>query len=210
MKDVSRKANNNRRGFTLVEMLISLSIFAVVTAFAMANFKAGQQGDELRLSARITASLIQRARTQTVSGYAIYYCHGGALAGQLCPTGNDAECGDGVCQRDIPPAYGINISAAVEENREVRIFADINGNEKYDVGEALRSDSVSPGPFVFINSVAPVQLNALDIIFTPPKPITSFNGSIVDGLATIILQHANTGRQTTITVNRISGLVSID
>jgi prepilin-type N-terminal cleavage/methylation domain-containing protein len=210
MKTSFFKKKFNQSGFTLVEMLISLSIFAVVTAFAMANFKVGQQGDELRLAARTTASLIRRVQTQTMSGYSVYYCHGGGRNGQLCLTQNDAECDGGSCRLDRPPAYGINISVMAGEDRRVRLFADTNDNKRYDAGEMLRQDSVSPGPFVFVNAISPSELNVLDIVFTPPKPTISFNGAIVDGIATITLMHANTNHQTNITVNRISGLVSVD
>ncbi len=194
----------------MVEMLISLSIFGIITAFAMANFRAGQQGDELRLSARQVASFIRRARTQTVAGYEVNMCHGGNEEGKLCLSGEDADCNGGTCEPAIPPAYGINISAASGLNREVRIFADINDNQRYDDGEALRFDSISPGPFVELASVSPADVNELDIVFTPPKPVLSFNGTIADGIATVELKHANTNDIAVITINRVSGLISVD
>jgi prepilin-type N-terminal cleavage/methylation domain-containing protein len=203
-------AVSRRRGFTLVEMLISLSIFAVVTAFATANFRVGQQGDELRLSARNVASLIRRARTQTVAGFSVYYCHGGADDGKLCPLDSGISCGEGACEDDIPPAYGINISVAEGEEREVRIFADTNDNGRYDDGEAIRVDSISPGPFVSITGVDPVDGDSLDILFDPPKPTTKFNNDIADTIATVELQHQHTSNVATITINRVSGLISVD
>ncbi|MFH1046670.1 MAG: prepilin-type N-terminal cleavage/methylation domain-containing protein [Patescibacteria group bacterium] len=198
------------RGFTMVEMLISLSIFGIITAFAISNFRVGQQGDELRLSARTVASLIGRARTQAIAGYEVKYCHGGNRAGEICADGDDYNCGDGVCRAEIPPAYGINISAVVGENREVRIFADTNSNGRYDQGEAMRFDSVSPGPFVYVSAVSPAAANSVDIVFTPPKPTIKFNGAVADGLATIELTHSSTEDTTSVTVNRISGLISVE
>ncbi|MEA3249678.1 MAG: prepilin-type N-terminal cleavage/methylation domain-containing protein [Patescibacteria group bacterium] len=204
------RRKRGQRGFTLIEMLISLSIFAVITAMAVANFRAGAQGDELRVSARLVASTVRRAQTQAVAGYSIFFCHGGADEGKVCPSGNDSECGGGVCTKDIPDAWGVRISTLSGENRELIVFADTNGSKRYESGEAVRFDAISSGPFVNILSVTPNDANVLDIIFEPPKPKMYFNDSIVNGIATIVLEHQHTGTQQSVTVNRISGLVSVE
>ena len=85
------RSGDGSRGFTLVEMLISLAIFAVVTAMAVANFRAGAQGDELRVSARIIASTVRRAQTQAVAGSSVFFCHGGTDEGKVCPSGDDID-----------------------------------------------------------------------------------------------------------------------
>lgn len=204
------RTKKERRGFTLIEMLISLSIFGVITAFAVANFRAGEQGEQLRISTQNVASLIRRARTLSVAGYEVKYCHGGNAEGQVCPGGDDASCLSGECLTDIPPAYGINIAATSGLNREVRVFADTNDNGRYDQGEAIRTDQISPRPFVVISDIAPADANQIDIVFEPPKPNITFNGSRNEGIATIELTHTATDRTAEIIVNRISGLVSVD
>lgn len=199
------------RGFTIVEMLISLSIFAVITVMAVANFRAGAQGDELRVSARLVASTVRRAQTQAIAGSSVFFCRGGSDEGKVCATGDDLDCGGGgTCVRDIPKAWGVRISALEGENRAVTVFADTNGNGAYDEGEAVRSEAISPGPFVSVVSVEPDDVGVLDIVFTPPKPKTTFNGSTAIGVATIELRHRHTDAAQFVTVNRISGLVTVE
>jgi len=205
----SRKIRRTR-GFTLVEMLISLSIFAVVTAMSVANFRAGAQGDELRVSARLVASTIRRVQTQAIAGSSVFFCHGGTDEGKMCLTGEDVGCDGGSCTKDIPDSWGVRITSLEGENRNLIVFADTDGDRRFDEGEAVRSEAISPGPFVSIVSVDPADAGTLDIVFTPPKPRTSLNGAVIDGIATIVLQHQHTGTQMSVTVNRVSGLVAVE
>jgi prepilin-type N-terminal cleavage/methylation domain-containing protein len=200
----------NARGFTLVEMLVSLSIFAVVTAFVTANFRAGRQGDELRVSSQLVASSIRRAQTLAIAGQTVFWCDGGAQDRRTCPGGTDAECGGGVCRRDIPDGYGAHFSTVDGEDRRVTVFADIDGDLRYDEGEAIRSDSVSSGPFVFVQALAPEDGSALDIVFTPPRPGITFNGDTSQVVAAIDLAHRETGAVDTVSVNAVSGQVNIE
>ncbi len=210
--DMNRHADNRKpkSGFTLIEMLISLSIFAVVTAMAVANFRAGAQGDELRVAARLLASTTRRAQTQSVAGTSVFFCHGGSEEGKVCPSGEDIDCVGGSCIRDIPDSWGVRISTLDGENRAIAVFADTNGNRRLDEGEAVRYESLSPGPFVRVVGVEPDDSGVIDIVFTPPKPKIAFNDSEVDGLAIITLEHDHSNAQQTVTVNRISGLVTVE
>lgn len=210
MRHIHEMTIDRPRGFTLIEMLISLSIFAVVTAMAVANFRAGAQGDELRVSARLVASAVRRAQTQAVAGTSVFYCHGGLNEYKVCQGVGDPGCDGGACIKDVPSSWGVRISSLEGENRETITFADTNGNRRYDDGEAVRRDAISSGPFVDIVSVAPDDLGALDIAFKPPKPRTTFNGSDVDIIATIILEHQSTGTRQSVIMNRVSGLVTVD
>jgi len=105
---------------------------------------------------------------------------------------------------------GVRIATLEGENRSLIVFADTDGDERFDAGEAVRSEAISPGPFVSIVSVAPDDAGTLDVVFTPPKPRTSFNGSDADGIATIVLEHQHTNTQMSVTVNRVSGLVTVE
>jgi prepilin-type N-terminal cleavage/methylation domain-containing protein len=201
---------NGERGFTLVEMLISLAIFAVITAFVTANFRVGQQGDELRISAQLLASSIRRAQTQTIAGQLLDYCHGGTNDLKVCPSGLDDECPGGACSQDLPNGYGVHLSTTEASKRIVIVFADIDGDQAYDAGEEVIRDSISPGPFVFLETLVPASGETLDIVFTPPKPAISFNASEMDTLATMTLRHETTGDTREVSINRISGQVNAD
>lgn len=177
---------------------------------AVANFRAGAQGDELRVSARLVGSMIRRVQTQSVAGSTVFFCHLGPEEGRICQGEEDIDCPEGVCIRDVPKAWGIRISTLGGENREVMVFADTNGNSRYDDGEAVRYEAISPGPFVYVSSVEPNDLGVLDIVFVPPKPKTRFNDSTLDGIATVTLLHEQSGAQQVVSVNLVSGLVSVE
>ncbi|KPJ85501.1 hypothetical protein AMJ57_02870 [Parcubacteria bacterium SG8_24] len=201
---------NDVKGFTLVEMLVSMAIFSVITAFAVANFRAGQQGDELRISTQLVASTIRHAQTLAMAGQTLHYCHGGSTEGRLCPSGEDAECSGGSCIRDLPLGYGVRLSTDVTGRRVAIVFADTDGNHALDAGEELRRDSVSSGPFVQVSALDPHVAGTLDIVFIPPKPLVKYNGAETDTVATITLEHRQTGRTRQVTINRISGQVNAD
>ncbi len=198
------------RGFTLIEMLLSMSIFAVVTAFVTANFRAGRQGDELRLSSQLVATAIRRAQTLAVAGQTTAFCRGGTRDLQTCPSGLSAECGGGTCVVEVPRGYGIRLSTTSPDDRSVILFADLDGDRAYDAGELIRSDSASPGPSVKVSTLSPAAGATLDIVFEPPKPSVYFNGSTATGVASVTTRHAATGQTKNVTVNRITGQVNAD
>lgn len=198
-------------GFTMIEMLISLSIFAVVTAFVTANFRAGRQSDEIRLSSQLVATAIRRAQTLAIAGQASPSCVGGANDKKMCLGGTAAECPSGACVIDVPKGgYGIRLTTVSPDSRKVILFADLDGDRAYDAGELMRSDTVSPGPFVAVTALNPVASNVLDIVFEPPKPKTWLNNSVATPIATITLSHTTTGSSKTVTVNAVSGQVNAD
>jgi prepilin-type N-terminal cleavage/methylation domain-containing protein len=201
----------DQRGFTLIEMLVSLSIFAVITSFVIANYRVGQQGDELRISAQLVGSMVRRAQTAAIAGGEIASCVGGAVNGKVCTPGISAACADGDCLRDIPRGYGVHFSSAAGKERTMVYFADTNGDRRFDPQEAVRSESVSSGAFVSVTGVFPDDgSGSLDIVFVPPKPNVLYNAATDETEAVVTLRHRSTGKEQTIRINRVSGQVSVD
>jgi len=202
------------RGFTIIEMLISMGIFAVITGLVMANFRVGSQGDELRSSSQLVASAIRRMQTAALAGQTTHFCRDAeGHDGQVCPTGSDSECAGGACVNDTPRGgYGIHFEAFEPNDRAMVAFADTNGDGLYQAGEEIRRDNVSPNIYVSVISVAPALPGpALDIVFVPPRPSVKFNnGATADLVATIVLRHRSTMLTKEVTVNSISGRISAD
>lgn len=198
------------KGFTLIEMLISLSIFGVITGIVIANFRAGQQGDELRISGQLVASTMRRAQTAALGGEEINYCKGGTDNLEVCLSGDDADCAGGVCDPDIPRGYGIHFTTADDGKRMMTYFADTDGDRIFDETEIVSQRAVSSGEFIEISSLVPLSGNRLDIVFVPPKPTVYFNGTTVDALAKVTLRHITTGAFREVMINRISGQINAD
>lgn len=57
-----------KKGFTLIELVVSLSIFMLITGLMLANFRAGDNSNELQKSAELLASRIREAQTRALSG----------------------------------------------------------------------------------------------------------------------------------------------
>lgn len=201
---------SSRKGFTMIEMLISLSIFAVVTAFVTANFRAGRQSDELRQSTQLLATAIRRAQTMALTGQTVPYCQGGTNDMKVCPNGTNPECGGGTCVRDLPKGYGIHLTTVAATAAKAVLFADIDGDKAYDAGEEIRTDTVSPGVFVSVTNLDPVAANVLDVVFVPPQPKIWFNGSTASAVARVTLMHKTTGLTKIVSINQITGQINAD
>jgi prepilin-type N-terminal cleavage/methylation domain-containing protein len=94
-------------GFTLIEMIVSISIIGLVTAVFLANYNAGERKTELINSANGLVSDLRHARSNFLDGVP----YGGATTSP----------------------WGIYLDKA---SSSYLVFADINNNELYDVGEA--------------------------------------------------------------------------
>jgi prepilin-type N-terminal cleavage/methylation domain-containing protein len=204
---------HSRSGFTLIEMLISLSIFAVITGMVLSNLRLGAQGDELRISSQLVAASIRRAQTLAIAGQTVSYCQGGADDKKLCPNGT-TDCSGSPCVTETPSAYGVHFSTGSGANRRIILFADIDGDRTFDASEEIKGENVSSGPFVAVQALtlgASTSVSDLDIVFVPPKPSVVFNdGATADGMATVTVRHANTQQEKRITINKVSGQVSAD
>lgn len=197
-------------GFTLIEMLVSLGIFAVITGVVIANFHGGNQGDELRAAVQLTASAVRHAQTSAIGSESVSWCVGGANNGKTCLGGTGGECPSGSCVRDIPKGYGVRFSSSGAEASMAISFADINGNGAFDAGEEMRRDRITVSSSVAVSTLAPSFAAVLDIVFSPPRPTVTFNATAPDAIAVITIRHSATGATKAVTVNKVSGQVNID
>ncbi|MFA6603414.1 MAG: prepilin-type N-terminal cleavage/methylation domain-containing protein [Patescibacteria group bacterium] len=204
---------NDRSGFTLVEMLVSLAIFAVITGFVMANLRVGGQGDELRLSSQLVASSVRRIQTMAVAGQTVSYCRkdGESTGTRLCPSGASAECLEGSCVKEVPPGgYGIRLSTVAGSERVIITFADLDRDYGFDDGEEIRREPVSSGALVGVSALAPEAGGNLDIVFAPNATTVYFNQTVETAIATVTLRHSQTGATKRVFINSLSGQISAE
>lgn len=107
---------HKQKGLTLVDMLLWLAIFSVLTGMVIANFRGGSQNESVRLASNLGSSLLRRAQTMT-------------LTGAVLPDGDFPDGG-----------YGIHFDTAVANT--LTLFADVDGDFVYDPGEELSDDAV--------------------------------------------------------------------
>lgn len=179
-----------KKGFTIIELLVSLGIFVVVTTMVVANFRAGSRSDELKITAETLVSNLRRAQNM-------------ALAGQLT---------DGVTP---PGGYGVYVKLA-EADRYV-IFADKNGNLVYDDGEALVDGIIFLPRNVRIEKIEKTLGATIsgEVVFKPPKPViyickTGVIPCETEDALSITLKHVLSEKTQQVSVNRISGRVEAE
>lgn len=170
-----------RKGFTLVELMISISIIGMLTAVFLANYRSGGIRTDLIGNTQKMASDIRVAQNFSLGTKDF----------------NGAT-----------PAGGWGIYFDINDPNSYIIFADINGDYTYNVEDEKYSQTTL-APRLAINElrVEDTSVDAIHIIFLPPDPETIINGQS-NQKAHISLQEDVNNTTKTIEVNFL-GLIDI-
>lgn len=174
--------NKNVKGFTLLELVVSIGIFGMISGIVIANLRGGSLRNELILGATNLTETIREAHTRTVSG---------ELVGGVLPLGG----------------FGIFLSSNAPA--EYVLFADLNGDLAFGEGEEVRRAKFVLSNNVSIQSMAPLSGNSLTITFRQPKPTPYINGATADSAADVILKNKFLTDIKTVHFERVSGAVGI-
>jgi prepilin-type N-terminal cleavage/methylation domain-containing protein len=199
----------NQRGFSLIELLVSIAIFTILSGIVMFSFSDVRKHDELRESSEQLSSYLRQAQNL-------------AMTGQKVNGSNPPKGG-----------YGIYIDI-LSASRTYQLFADYVGaspacdsdkpNERYD-GELCGDRIIQGGSHTLKNNVnyykikvtkadgSIVEVNDLiNIVFKPPKPVPyvayGANSSSSGLTVEIYLQHQKTHQCRKVTVIGPSGQIN--
>jgi len=120
-----------KKGFTLVELLVVISIIILLTGLVTTNYRAGQKSFYLQRSTQKLASDIRRVEEMAIST-------------------REISCGK--------PDYGIYVGPNFPTNSYI-LFADCNLNQHYDSGSDVKIEENQLETGVQIISVSPSPLN---------------------------------------------------
>lgn len=200
--------NLGARGFTLVELLVSISIIGVITGMMMANFRGGQQSAEVRLATDILVGQLRSVQTSSLTGRLVAVCSGGVNDLDVCePKSLPVSCTDGVCQKRVPAGYGIRFSTATPTT--YMLFYDTDDDRRYDTGEELsEAPYISTGATRFQGSTAG---DPVDLVYVPPFGQLYVNGS-ASGPTTVSLTlgHQFGSMIRHVNIYRLSGKIEHD
>ncbi len=204
------RARRKSDGFTLVELLISISIVGVITGMMMANFRGGQHHTEVRLASDILVDQIRSMQTASLSGQLVSVCSGGSNNLSVCePKSPAVSCTGGACQKRVPSGYGIRLTGMGSPDRSYTLFYDTDGDWRYDAGEELTSI-----PYVATNNVrlASTSLGLpLDLVYAPPYGQLYVNGvSGATPTVTLTLAHQFGTATRHVTIHALSGKIDHD
>lgn len=197
------------KGFTLPELLVSISIFVIITTAVVANFRASEESGQLRLGAQTVASTLHSLQNMAQTGRLTALCDNPAAT--VC-TGNPERCVADACSPRLPAGgYGIQIA---QDGGVMTLFADGNENHLFDTGETLADMVLNLPRNVIIDNAddatGPYESGSLTITFEPPEPTVWINDGIVQEDAHIVLHHVKTNGTRTIILRRISGRIEIE
>jgi len=226
--------NNTRKdGFTLIELVVSISIVVVLSIILVLTFSGYQNTNQLeRMRDSVTNDFLDM-QNYSVGGKLVHACvdNGSATADGICSSDSDCSIGSSPsCEPTLPAGgYGIFIDksdCAVGSLCSYHLFADLNNDGKYasdnserlSEGERIIENSENfyfdatsyraYGASTFSNTTYP----PLKIIFTLDGSININSNSIGDsndsiGTQRIAIKGASGGDLVNIFVNRESGIV---
>lgn len=175
-------------GFSLPEVIVSLSIIVMITAIFLSNYRDAEKRSDLSMSAQNLVSDIHLTQSYAL-GLAEY-------AGEV-PSGG----------------WGLHFDSATSSADRYIIFADTNANQRYDIGE---EDQNSGGRTIYFSKTTRIKgftgvTSPLDITFLPPDPITTiYGGSGTSTVVDIILTEIVNNTEKSVQVNFLGLAEALD
>lgn len=174
----------NQQAFSVIELIVSASIIAIMSVLVMANFRGSNQKTTLGNEAERLAAVIRETHINSLIGLTV---NGARPAG----------------------GFGLHLQKCTSGCSYI-LFADQDQDHLYDggVNDSLVQQIGLLGANVYIDNIVPD--NTLDITFVPPYGTIYFNGSDSVDQATITLGYGQTDYKKNITLSRLTGRVEIE
>ena len=176
------------KGFTMIELLVSIAIFALILFIAIPNFRGSETQEQLYGSARDLASIIRKYQFLASTGRTVNY------QGQnILPQGG----------------YGLYITECTGTPCPIKLFADMDGQLDYDgVDEQVFEKEFNLTGRVWISDIS--ISSPLTVLFKPPVPYICINKDCSNiGKVEITLTNSNNSTKKVI-INQNTSQVSVE
>lgn len=196
----------HEKGFTMLELIISVGIFALITGTVLANFRGGQRVEELRNTTENVRSLLEQARTMTLTGQVRSYTVSGTTKSDFPAGGYGmAFLYDAALNATLYRMVAVDAAPGLPGYEQ--LFGELQGGERGTFPSALR---ITP------------RANAGDVFamvtFAPPDGTMVFRGSdgiIIDRASTVGGQlvevvHSESQKKKRVLMDRVSGRISVE
>jgi prepilin-type N-terminal cleavage/methylation domain-containing protein len=186
---IKKLFNKNKDGFTMMEMLVSISIVALISTIMLANYHYYGKKGNLTMAAQLLASNIRLAQSYSLG---------------LKQFGNNPYS-------DTSGGWGVSLTSASPNNKHYYVFFDNDNDMTRNVSTENYQDINLPTGIVIsdilLNGVSQSPFN---ITYLPPDPTISIcNASYCSSFnnAEIILRNTD-GATSSVIVNTL-GLVDV-
>lgn len=156
------KVKMHRRGFTMIELLISITIFSLLSAVVLVKYNTFSVKSEFSNAAE---SIVLALREAQVYGVASKESAGGTGPIPCGPAGSPFDC-----------VYGVHFSANAGENKQITVFIDENDDYVYRAGERI-VETITWNGSIFIDKLECLPGasgfctgNTMDVTFRRPNP----------------------------------------
>jgi len=176
---------NNKKGFSIAEIVTVSAIFVIILSLTLASFRRGEHRSEFILIVEEVASSIRKMQIQSLTGI----------------IGEEDEVASG--------GYGVYFD--LTQAGQYTLFRTSN-DEAYDGADEVVSIVDLP-PEVNLSELPDAGGNDLSVVFKPPKPTIYINGQTASQLseATIdifLVSDRISDKRGQITVNAITGRIT--
>lgn len=179
-----------KQGFTMIELIVSITIIALVTGLFLANYSSANRRTDLTMTAQKMVADIRLAQS-----YALGLARYGNSGSLNIPDGG----------------WGVHFDLQNYGNNRYNIFADDDANTLYGSGEA---DERFGAQIIYLPTniiIYSISIgNKADLTFLPPDPKTTINNGIVNTNTSvdIVLRDVKTSTNKTVRINFL-GLVEV-
>jgi len=203
--------HKNNQGFSIIEILISITIFALITAAVISDLRSGEFKNQLSIAAHNVASEIRETQTMVSAGQPTKVCMVAAVVTGNCEDDPGSCAGD--CVENVPAGgYGLVFEY---DSENLILFGNTDATDDYDaLDEKIRDLKVSPTGRVELGliTVDGAPVDELQVIFLPPTNEMVFRGPAIFGNpseARIEIDHQGMFETREILINRISGRIDV-
>ena len=205
--------SKNRRGFTIVELLIVSGILAMLATVVVLDMRGINKNQRLLAAANEMASRIKEAEGLAYSNTKQSICSMGPADGFVCGSGSGCDSSRSNCSNQYIARYGVRFDTDGAKTKYM-IGADYASYGSFDVREAIPIGITTLPTGITISSVVPAQVaGAYDLNYiydsADASPFISCGGSCTNTTITLKDTSVTPNLTHTVTIQKMTGLVSV-